>query len=105
MNDHDNDSYFNDDISDEAHYIVTFIEWLSEFVNKGIEESIAARDLQLVEHGFCWTCQEEKQVYEVAPQFPVQPPICKSCLFKAAIDRYSNPNTLRDFIAKFKKPE
>ena len=39
-----------------------------------------------VGHGFCWTCSQEKSVYEISSDFfPSQEPKCGECIVETAI--------------------
>lgn len=50
--------------------------------------SIFVDNKMLIEvgHGFCWTCSQEKSVYEISSDFfPSQEPKCGECIVETAI--------------------
>jgi hypothetical protein len=50
--------------------------------------SIFVDNKMLVEigHGFCWTCSQEKSVYDISSEFfPSQEPKCGECIIETAM--------------------
>jgi hypothetical protein len=65
---------------------MSFPEITPDSVQSAIETLVEKGMLSNVGHGFCWTCQTEKSVYDVsAEHFPSQEPKCADCIINAAM--------------------
>lgn len=87
---------------EEAESIIQFLEMVSNSVRAGIDEMVNIGALIPVEHGFCFYCDEEKSVYDVAPEFPAQPPTCDNCLYQRGVAMFSDPDKIREIVDKFR---
>lgn len=56
-----------------------------ETIDEALRDAVDLGWLAPVDHGFCFSCNEEKAVYEVVMEgAPVQPPKCSTCFFTLA---------------------
>jgi len=68
-------------------------ETIADTINVFVENKM----LIPVGHGFCWTCENEKPVYDVSTDhFPSQEPKCGDCIINTAMAAMKLPG----FIAK-----
>lgn len=57
-------------------------ETITDTINVFVENKM----LIPVGHGFCWTCEQEKSVYDVSTEhFPPQEPKCGDCIVNTAM--------------------
>lgn len=87
---------------EEAESITKYIKFISNFIRSGIDEMVQLGNLIPVEHGFCFACQQEKPVYDVAPRFPTQPAICDHCLFQKGLLMLSDPEKVQELVNNLK---
>jgi hypothetical protein len=71
------------------------IDAIVNIVELGIAEAIQAHILQKVPHGYCFYCDTEMEVYDVAPseEIPAQPPICHECIIGIAVEMFRRYET------------
>jgi hypothetical protein len=69
----------------------------------GLEQALEQGSVLFVDHGFCWYCNEEKEVYEASPNWPVQPPRCFDCYVEAIKAIFESPQQLHDLLESVEK--
>ena len=64
------------------------LDLIVNIVELGISDALRVGMLQKVPHGYCFTCDTEMEVYDVAPSdtTTAQPPICHECIIGTAIE-------------------
>jgi hypothetical protein len=55
-----------------------------EQIEIGIRDAVAMGWLIPTARGFCFSCGTEREVYEVGPNYPAQPPVCHECMVSRA---------------------
>lgn len=66
---------------------------ITQAISVGVTDSITLGHLSPERFGYCFMCEKETGVHDVAPEFPVQPPMCFSCLVQRGVDLAMNPDS------------
>lgn len=74
---------------------------LIQILEHGIWQALTENELTLIEQGYCFGCNTEKEVLEPAPHFPSQPPTCKECLIAKGLAFFSQTENLARLVESF----
>lgn len=70
-------------------------------ITEALSKAIDRNWLKAIDHGYCFHCSMEGQVYEIIdPSAPVQPPRCGNCFASAAFALASDPKVMSEIIAE-----
>lgn len=74
------------------------IDHIISIAENGICQALQQGSVTLVEHGYCWYCNTETEVYEASPEWPVQPPRCFECYVDAIAQIFDDPAQLASIL-------
>lgn len=75
-------------------------ETIADTINVFVENKM----LIPVGHGFCWTCENEKPVYDVSTDhFPSQEPKCGDCIINTAMAAMKLPGFVDKVEREYKR--
>jgi hypothetical protein len=70
-------------------------------ITDALGKAIDKNWLKVIDHGYCFHCLTEGQVYEIIDPFaPIQPPRCGECFTSAALALASDPEVMGEIISE-----
>ena len=75
------------------------------FMQAVLSDAIEEGWLRIIPHGYCWYCQQEKQVLEVMNhkvpgEPPSQPPRCEDCFIDSGLAVMSDPVIMNSLLER-----
>lgn len=75
-----------------------------ETITNTINVFVENKMLIPVGHGFCWTCEQERSVYDVSTEyFPPQEPKCGDCIVNKAMAAMKLPGFVDKVEREYKR--